>query len=222
MGSVNVVARLYLWATERLYHELAWAYDGVSWLVSLGRWSRWRRMALDYATGDRLLEIGFGTGELLLQMGRLGLRGVGLDPSPAMHRLTARKLRRRSLAVPQVRAISQRVPFVDGCFDSIVSTFPADYILDPDTLSEAARLLRAPDAAGAGGGRLVVVGMVVEMDSRPLRWIVRRLFGGPGEPALDRLGEMAVASGLQVRVVERNGGPLRVPIFLAERKATSG
>jgi len=36
---VNRVGRLYVWATERLYQELAWAYDGVSWLVSLGHWA---------------------------------------------------------------------------------------------------------------------------------------------------------------------------------------
>lgn len=30
-------ARLYLWAADRLYDELAWAYDPVGGLVSLGR-----------------------------------------------------------------------------------------------------------------------------------------------------------------------------------------
>jgi hypothetical protein len=38
---------LYLWLAERLYHELAWAYDGISWLVSLGAWSRYAIEKLD-------------------------------------------------------------------------------------------------------------------------------------------------------------------------------
>lgn len=54
----------YYWLAERLYNELAWAYDPVSWLVSLGQWDVWRKGALDYLTGKRILEIGFGTGEL--------------------------------------------------------------------------------------------------------------------------------------------------------------
>ena len=32
------IVRSYIWLTERLYHELAWTYDPVSWLVSLGQW----------------------------------------------------------------------------------------------------------------------------------------------------------------------------------------
>ncbi|MCS6844103.1 MAG: hypothetical protein NZ528_07260, partial [Caldilineales bacterium] len=55
-------ARLYLWATQRLYNEFAWAYDAVAWLVSGGRWDRWRRLALDYVVGQPILEVGFGTG----------------------------------------------------------------------------------------------------------------------------------------------------------------
>ena len=33
---LNWIGRLYLWACHRLYNEFAWAYDWVSWLVSLG------------------------------------------------------------------------------------------------------------------------------------------------------------------------------------------
>jgi ubiquinone/menaquinone biosynthesis C-methylase UbiE len=220
MPLVKLVARLYLWATERLYHELAWAYDTVSWLVSLGRWSRWRRMALDYVAGGRVLEVGFGTGELLSEMARQELQGIGLDPSPAMHRVTARKLQRRGLAVPRVRAIGQRAPFAAGCFDAVVSTFPAGYILDSETLHEAARLLRTPDiGTGDGGGRLIVVGMVVEMDSQLLRRAVRLLFGAPVESVVARFDTMAETAGLRVRFVQRDGGWVHVPVLIAEKVA---
>ncbi|MFN2165177.1 MAG: class I SAM-dependent methyltransferase, partial [Anaerolineae bacterium] len=97
------LARLYLWATHRLYNEFAWAYDLVAWAVSLGRWDGWRRLALDYVVLQPVLEVGFGTGELLMAMARLGWDVTGLDLSPAMQGVTARKMRRRHLWAPRIR-----------------------------------------------------------------------------------------------------------------------
>ncbi len=80
--SLPPLGRLYLWATHRLYNELAWSYDLAAWIVSAGRWDRWRRMALDYVTQQPVLEVGFGTGELLLAMARTRLAGRGHRPLP--------------------------------------------------------------------------------------------------------------------------------------------
>ncbi len=212
------LARLYLWATYRLYDEFAWAYDLVSWLVSLGQWSRWRRAALDHVVGQRVLEVGFGTGELLSEMAGCGLQVAGLELSPAMHRVTGRKLARRGLAVPRVRGQVQHMPFADGGFDSIVSTFPAGYIVEAATLHEVARLLRSPGPAGDdGGGRFIVVGMVVWLDHPLWRLAMRCLFGAGGEPVIDRFAGMAAAAGLQVRMVDEGGQGMHVPVIVAEK-----
>ncbi|MBC7225137.1 MAG: class I SAM-dependent methyltransferase, partial [Anaerolineae bacterium] len=128
---LNWRLRLYLWATRLLYGPLAWAYDAVSWAVSLGRWASWRRRALDLVAGHRVLELGFGTGDLLAEMARRGFQGVGVEPSAAMQRTASRKLSRRGLGVPRVRAVAQALPFRDGAFDAVVATFPSEYILDP-------------------------------------------------------------------------------------------
>jgi ubiquinone/menaquinone biosynthesis C-methylase UbiE len=214
------LGRLYIWATYRLYYEFAWAYDLASWIVSLGRWSGWRRSALDHVAGPRVLEIGFGTGELLLEMAARGLKPVGLDLSPAMHRIAARKLSRRGLGVSRVRGIAQAMPFPDEVFDAIVTTFPAGYIMDPATLYEAARVLSPPNvAAGEGGGRLIVVGLTVTVDLPAWRSAMRFLFGGEGEAALDGFTALAQAAGLQVAVFEQEGGRFRVPVIVAERIA---
>src|SRR5437588_7496091 len=45
---------------------------------------------------------------------------------------------------------AQHLPFMDASFDTVVSTFPSEYIYDPDTIAEVERVLR-PD------GRLIVI-----------------------------------------------------------------
>lgn len=57
---------------QRLYHEFAWAYDGVSRLVSGGEWRSWQRAVLPYIQSSPVLEIGFGTGYLLLDLRTVG------------------------------------------------------------------------------------------------------------------------------------------------------
>lgn len=209
-------ARLYIWATHRLYSEFAWAYDAVSWLVSLGHWAHWRRTALDYVVGQRILEIGFGTGELLIEMARRGLNGCGIDLSPAMHRITARKMRRRGVQAPRVRALVQRAPFADGSFDTIVATFPAEYIAHPATLREAARLLRSD--TGTTGGRLVIVGMISNLNSPFLRWAARFVLGIPVERVLAGFERAAAAAGLHVAVTIPDGTGWRMPVVVAEKQ----
>ena len=211
------LAKLYLWATYRLYNEFAWAYDLASWLVSLGRWAGWRRLALDHLAGRRVLEIGFGTGELLVEMAGRGLDASGLDLSPAMHRITARKLARHGLQVPLVRGATQAMPFAGGRFDSVVSTFPAGYIVQAETLHEVARLLRPPDpATGAPGGSFVVVGLVIRSENRLGRWVAEFLFGIQAGAMLDRFETLAAEAGLRTRVVDLVGKGLRVPVVVAD------
>ena len=211
-------ARIYLWATYRLYNELVWAYDLASWLVSFGRWAGWRRRALVYLTGQRVLEVGFGTGELLAEIAGRGLNVVGLELSSPMHRLTARKLARWGLTAPRVRGVVQAAPFANGQFDSIVSTFPAGYILETAFLGEIARLLRVPDpASGVAGGRLIVVGMILRSESSLWTWAMGFLFGSKEDAALDRFSQLAECAGLRVTVIDPGGRGLRVPVVLAER-----
>lgn len=210
--------RLYLWLAAQLYGRWAWAYDAVSWLVSLGRWAAWRRQALDHIQGRRVLEVGFGTGDLLLEMASRGLEVVGLDPSAAMHRIAARKLRRRGLSVPRVRAAAQAMPFRDGSFDTVVTTFPAEYVVDPATWREMARLLRA----SSGGGRWIVVGAYVEYRHPILARSVRLLFGRPPGQALSRWPEMAEEFGFQTTLLEGGGRWVRVPVLILEKALPMG
>ena len=197
------------WLTERLYNEFAWAYDLVSWLVSLGKWDALRKSVLHYQVGRRVLEIGFGTGELLLELRRRKISAIGLERSPAMQRQTRRKMLRQGLWTPCVQAATQHMPFANQSFDTIFSTFPAGYIFEAGTWSEVGRLLHKP-------GRFVIVGIGTSNEDMPPSRLLRILFGPPMEPLLERFEALAGAAGLTLRLAPHREGLLAIPILIAE------
>lgn len=147
-----------------LYEPLAWTYDAVAWLVSLGRWRSWVAAVLPELHGPRVLELGHGPGHLQVAMRNQGLDACGVDLSAQMGQLAARRLQKQGTAPALVRADGQRLPFASMSFDNLVATFPTEYITRPSTLGEARRLLTA-------SGSLVLL---------PLAWIT-------GRGLLDRL-----------------------------------
>ena len=203
-----------------LYNQLAWTYDLVAAVVSLGQWNAWGRTAISYLRGQRVLELAHGPGHLLMAMSRRGLAPVGLDPSPHMGRLARRRLKRAGLVVPLVRARAQALPFRDECFDSAVSTFPTEFIIAPATLREAARVLRRPRLTeGQPGGRLVVVAWARLSGRDPLSRLIGWLYRvtGQGEP-LPKAGEvLAVEAGFTPRTVWQQVKRSEVMLVVAER-----
>lgn len=162
--------RFVRFAFYHFYNEFAWTYDLVSRVVSRGKWHDWQRAALPELRGGRVLEVAFGTGNLLWDLVTEGYHCAGVDLSPYMARVTARRFRRRGREAPICRARVQELPFPDGAFDSAVATFPDYFILDPVAQEEMARVL-------VPRGRLVVVegGRLLREDlwSRFLNWAFR-------------------------------------------------
>ncbi len=157
-GGMSVILERSWWALVRfgfrlLYNELAFTYDLVSWVVSLGQWRTWQRAVFRYlniAPGDAVLEIAHGTANLQLDLRAAGLKSIGIDRSPHMGRLASRKLRRRGFHPRLARADAMALPFAAASFPAVVSTFPTEFIVHLRTLAEIHRVLRP-------GGRLVVV-----------------------------------------------------------------
>jgi ubiquinone/menaquinone biosynthesis C-methylase UbiE len=167
---VRLWYRFVKFAFHHFYNEFAWTYDLVSRVVSRGNWHRWQRTALPELQGPRVLDVAFGTGNLLWDMSESGYQCVGIDLSPYMVALTAKKFRRRGGTAPICRARVQSLPFPDSSFESLVATFPDYFILDPVAQEEMARVL-------VPAGRLVVVegGRILRNDlwSRFLNWAFR-------------------------------------------------
>jgi SAM-dependent methyltransferase len=206
-------ARAYGWASLRLYKELAWAYDPISRLVSGGRWDAWRRMALDYVSGRRVLEVGFGTGELLGALRERGFDVVGVDASREMQRVAGSKLRRNEIGVPRLLARANALPLASGTVDTVVSTFPAGFILEADSLRELARVLRSD-------GRLVIVGLAVELPRSP-RYPLAIAQGSWGA-LWEYFERVAGQAGLAAEVAWREDGRARVPVITARRRDGEG
>lgn len=125
-------------------------YDAVSWLVSLGEWRAWQRSALPYVCGKRVLEIGHGPGHMLVALAARGKQIVGLDLSPQMGWLARRNVQKSDVSVPLMRGKVQDLPLATAVFDTVLSTFPTDYIFDPATLHSVHRVL-------VENGRLIIV-----------------------------------------------------------------
>jgi ubiquinone/menaquinone biosynthesis C-methylase UbiE len=190
------VSRLLAFFFHHLYHSLAFAYDAVAAVVSFGQWIKWTKATLPFVQVTRVLELGHGPGHLQRLFPTLGLFAVGLDESAPMGRLARRRLVRAGNAHPNlVRGLGQSLPFPAETFDSLVSTFPAPYITEPLTLSEAHRVLR-------NGGRLIV--LPAAWPRNPLlKWLYHVTGESPAqtlEIIKEKWSQPFVRAGFEVRV----------------------
>jgi ubiquinone/menaquinone biosynthesis C-methylase UbiE len=114
-----------------------------------------------------------------------------------------------------VRARAQAMPFRAGSFDSVVSTFPAEFIFDPATLQEIARVMK-PE-----GRAVVVIGVTFKQGwpARLLRWLYRVTY--QDEPAPPGVADAIAEAGLTLEREREPVGMVDVLIAVAVR-STSG
>ena len=134
--------RFVLWFYNKLYTDLAWTYDFTTRLVSGGLWNEWSFAVKDFIIEEPVLEVGTGTGHLLLSLAKHGYQIVGLELSTQMTRAAMKRLRQDGLEVALIQAKGQAVPFAEASFGTVITAFPASYAYDSETHKEFARVLR--------------------------------------------------------------------------------
>lgn len=178
--------RVQLWCFEQLYHR-ARVYDPLTRVVFGDEWHQWRRSVLPFVRPGRVLDLACGTGALLPELAARAT-AIGVDRSPSMLRVA----RGRAGSGTLVRAEGRALPFRDGSIATVVSTFPAPFILSRETLDEVARVLEP------GGAFVVVLGGEITAWPgwrRPLGALVRLFYGSGGnrhDPILEALAHPAL------------------------------
>jgi demethylmenaquinone methyltransferase/2-methoxy-6-polyprenyl-1,4-benzoquinol methylase len=132
-----------------MFDRVAARYDLANDVLSLGQDRAWRRLVVDAVqpeSGERILDVGAGTGTSSAPFAEAGAFVAALDLSLGM--LTVGMQRLPHLAFLAGDAL--RLPFREASFDAVTMSFGLRNVEDPSAaLTEMARVTRP-------GGRLVI------------------------------------------------------------------
>lgn len=104
---------------------------------------------IDITAGERVLDVACGSGNTALAAARRGARTVGLDYVPALLERGRRRAEAEGLEIEFVEGDAENLPFGDGDFDAVITTFGA--IFGPDQQRVADELLRVVRPGGRIG-----------------------------------------------------------------------
>jgi demethylmenaquinone methyltransferase/2-methoxy-6-polyprenyl-1,4-benzoquinol methylase len=144
-------------AVRQMFDAIAPRYDLVNRIMTFRLDVRWRRRAvrlLALPRGSTVVDLASGTGDLCIDLARLGHRPISADLSLGM-------LRADRSGAPRVQADILRLPLPDASVDGVTCGFALRNLVDlPAFFAELARVTR-PDGrialldVGIPGNRLV-------------------------------------------------------------------
>jgi ubiquinone/menaquinone biosynthesis C-methylase UbiE len=152
-------------------------YDAGINILSLGQINKIKREIVDnyIAAGDKVLEIGCGTGTLAVLCAEKGASVFGFDTSSRMLGIAKKKIRERNLSnrveIAEMGAIEMDKAFASETFDKVVSTLVFSELYSDEqryVLAEAYRVLKQ--------GGLIVIADEVRSNSvakRVIQLLVR-------------------------------------------------
>ncbi|WP_246023423.1 class I SAM-dependent methyltransferase [Nocardia yunnanensis] len=172
-------------------------YDVMTAALGVGRLHSALLTHSGLADGQRMLEIGCGTGKLSIQAKRTWptVEVVGMDPDPLALARAARKAKNLT-GIRFDRGYSQALPYPDACFDRVLSALMLHH-LDPEakiaTAAEISRVLRP-------GGSLILADFAGDLASGVHGFLAHRVMksGHLQDNRGDAIPQLLTAAGLEV------------------------
>jgi SAM-dependent methyltransferase len=150
--------------------------------------------------GERVLDLGCGTGNAAVAAARAGAAVTALDPAPRLLDVARERLAAEGADAEVVLGDAQNLPFADDSFDIVLSVFALIFVPDPERgIAETLRVLRP-------GGRAFVATWVPAGALDAMLVVLRRAIAdatgaaGPRFPWSDRdaVAEIAGRHGASV------------------------
>lgn len=111
---------------RRLFGTIADRYDFITVVLSCGMDRGWKRRLTRMAgevSGARHLDLACGTGDIAVGLAARGARTVGLDITPRMLEIAAKRSRRRGVRLMLVAGDMPALPFADSSFELVTAGY---------------------------------------------------------------------------------------------------
>ncbi len=171
----------------QVFHSVATKYDIMNDLMSGGVHRLWKRFTIDCSgvrPGQRILDLGGGTGDLTAKFSRIvGDKGhvVLADINNSMLNVGRDKLRDNGIVgnVHYVQANAEELPFPDNYFDCITISFCLRNVTDKD------KAIRSMFRVLKPGGRLLILEF-----SKPILEPLSKIYDTYSFHILPKMGEL--------------------------------
>ncbi|MBC8509646.1 MAG: class I SAM-dependent methyltransferase [Anaerolineales bacterium] len=161
---------------DRFYTTFARVYDVVVKLMPF--WKRWLNATLPHIQGQRVLEISFGTGYLMMQLAKQ-YEVYGLDYNERFVTMLREKLAQTGLSANVRQGNVEAMPYEDGYFDTIVNTMAfTAYPNGEKAMSEMHRVLKK-------NGRIVMVDVDYPSDLNRMGVLITKAWIAGGDIVRD-------------------------------------